>query len=119
MPPAPSLAAGSLCGGFFRTIWGSAEVGRGTFHVGNAPLVSGGKNGSVLAFLYPQTCDLAGDYGVSRGDIVGVGAGSGEDTSCPRNNADPICRGPARPIQGAGVSIGERRRHEKDDGGHD
>src|SRR5205085_11957261 len=79
----------------------------------------GGKNGSVFARLHPQTRDLAGDYGVSRGDIVRAGGGSDEGISRPRGDADAICRGSARLLQRAAIFVGERRRHEQDDGGHD
>jgi hypothetical protein len=38
--------------------------------------MSGGKDGSVLTLLCPQTFDLAGDYGIGRSIIVRLGTGS-------------------------------------------
>src|ERR1700682_5475212 len=91
-------------------------VGRSTH---TAAVMSGGKDGSVLSLLCSQTCDLAGDYSVDRGDIVCPGAESDEDASRRWNDAYPICGGSDRSSGGAAVPVGERRRHEEDDGGHD
>src|ERR1700726_1995876 len=81
--------------------------------------MSGGKDGPLLALLCTQTRDLAGDHGVCRGDVVCFGAGSDEALSRPFTDADPTCGGPLGSFGRAAVPVGERRRYEQDDGGHD
>src|SRR5258708_33937396 len=77
-------------------------------------ILFGGKDGSVFARLYPQTRDLTGDHGVSRGDVVRAGAGSGEDSSWACRA--PISGGPARGRGGTAVFAGDGNRNAQRDG---
>src|SRR6202022_126136 len=79
----------------------------------------GGNDGFVLALLSAQTRDLSRDHGIGRSDVVCPGTESDEGVPPPRSNTDPICCGSAGPIRRAAIFVGERARHEQDDGGYD
>ena len=69
--------------------------------------MSGGRDGSVLTLICPQTSDLAGDRGIGRGDIVRLGIGSDGGASYPWRDVDPIFGRSIEWFGGAAVPVGK------------